>query len=446
MQTSSIQQLSPELISEIISYLDYPDLENAFSTCRIFYYARPFVLFPAIEERTAWLKCRENSVEIPRDELVSHNAFLRILNRTYMLTRPNQHVLDALVSYFAQELIAAWMVPMNIHGAEIRCNNSAYDAWLYHRRYPLLRCLAMILQYNGVGPRIAYIVQEWMNKKWSEIEHDPELQEFKNPNLSSNPSRADLVPHHKQVLQGFERLALYPIIYYGPQDAAAEDLRSHLNDVAWTHPGFDRLKLWLSITDLWNLDIRHMEIQTLLNPWRVFRRIASRPLLQLVLFKSAEFASFSLRILSYIRSIESTTPYPDLIRGSRYWYEEAHCGSVVWWTFYSLGFPGQYLSRYKQPFIDLIRGYIHLYGPVTLSDLVLNIVYFIHWRSLPVRIMVARTVMSELLIYGYEFLSDHAREAIIGLMRDETGKLVTRQVCVNHANEAEAPRGERRSR
>lgn len=440
-----MQSLSPEIIAEIISRLDYPDQENAYYTCRIFYYARPFVLFSAIEKQSSWLKTRENSSEIPRAELISHNVFLRILNRTFTAIRPTEHELNRLVSFFAQELISAWMVPMNVYGAELRYNKSVRDTRLYHQRYPLLQRLAMLLRWNGVGLRIALVINEWLDMKWSEIRDEVQVQEFINPDYDSPPTDSDLQPHQKQVLRGIEFLAIYPIIYYAPQDAAAEDIRSRLNDEAWTHPGFDRLKLWLSIPELWNMEIRHMEIKTFLNPWRVFRRINSRPFLQLVLFRSAEFGGFSLRLLSYIRSIELSTPYPDLIRGTRYWYEEGFCGSVLYWNFHLFSFAGQYISLFKKPFVDLIHGYIYLYGTSTLSDLILNIVFFVHRRTLPVRMIVARTVMSELLRYGYQYLSKEAEEAIIGLMRDETGRLVRRQVPVDYTQEMAVPRGERRS-
>jgi len=42
-----------------------------------------------------------------------------------------------------------------------------------------------------------------------------------------------------------------------------------------------------------------------------------------------------------------------------------------------------------------------------------------------VRMIVARTMMSELLVYGYEFLTDEAKDAIVDLMRDQHGRLVT---------------------
>ena len=41
------------------------------------------------------------------------------------------------------------------------------------------------------------------------------------------------------------------------------------------------------------------------------------------------------------------------------------------------------------------------------------------------RMIVARTMMSELLIYGYEYLTDEAKDAIVDLMRDQHGRLVT---------------------
>src|SRR5208282_897849 len=134
MQSPSIQRLSLEIIAEIISLLDFPDQENAYHTCRTFYYARPFVLFSAIESQSSWLSHSNHSTEIPRDELISHNAFLRILNRSFTVLRPGPHELDRLVSFFAQELISAWMVPMNVHGAELRINNSVHDTRIYHQR------------------------------------------------------------------------------------------------------------------------------------------------------------------------------------------------------------------------------------------------------------------------------------------------------------------------
>jgi hypothetical protein len=276
--------------------------------------------------------------------------------------------------------------------------------------------------------------------KWHEIRNEPRVQEFINPDYDAPPSDIELQRHQTQVLRGIEFLALYPIIYYSPQDAAAENICSPLNDKAWTHPGFDRLKLWLSIPELWNQEIRHMEIKTFLHPWRVFRRVNSRPFLQLVLFRSAEFSGFSLRILRYIRSIELSTPYPELIRGTRYWYEEGYCGSVLYWNFHLFRFAGQYIELFKKPFVDLIRGYIYLYGTDTLSDLIFNIVHFVRRRSLPMRTIVSRTVMSEVLIYGYQFLSHEAREAIVNLMKDENGEVAGGHVPVDYTQEETPPR------
>ena len=123
MNRPSIQDFSLEVIAEMIRCLDYPDQENTYHSCRTFYRARRFVLYSAIDTQSSWLKSRENSSEIPREELISHNAFLTILNQTYDVIRPCPHELDRLVKIFVQEMISAWMVPTNPHGAELRCNN-----------------------------------------------------------------------------------------------------------------------------------------------------------------------------------------------------------------------------------------------------------------------------------------------------------------------------------
>ena len=420
MQSSSIQHLSLEIIGEIISRLDYPDQENAYYSCRAFYHARRFVLFPAIKSQSSWLKRCQNSSEIPGGELVSHNAFLRILNRTFTVLRPESE-LNLLVSFFAQELISAWMIPTNERGAALRWNKSVHDTRLYHERYPLLQRLAMLLRWNGVGSRIALIVNEWLDIKWTEIKDETQVEELMNLDFDSPPSNVELQPHQTQILYGLEFLALHPITYFSPQDPAAEDLCSPLNDEAWAHPAFDRLKLWLSVPELWNLEIRHIELKRLLHPYRVVRRINRRPFLQLVLFQCAQFGGFSLRLLNFIRFIELSTPHLELIQGARYWYEEGYCASALWWNFYIFSCPGQYISLFKKPFVDLIRGYIQLFGTYTLSDLILNIVFIVHKNSFPMRRIIGNTVMSELSGYEYEFLSVEAKAAILRLMTDETG-------------------------
>jgi hypothetical protein len=425
MEVASIQSLSNEIIAEVISYLDYGDQANVCYACRKFFHFRPYVIFSAIEIQTNWLKETEGQLTIPRRELLSHNAFLRILIRTFTFTQPTPHALNFLVTYFAQEMISAWMVPSNDFGAERRHNDSLDDERIYHRRYPLLRRLATILRYNSVGARIAAIVEEWLDREWTEIENDETVQLFMDPDFNQRPSQVDLEPRHHRVLYGFQSLALYPIVYYGPQTAASLDIRSRLNDETWTHPGFDRLKLWLSIPELWNTEIHHMELKEFPNPYRQFRRIQHRPLIHLVLFRCAEFLGFGLRVMSYCCSVEASTPYFDVALGSRFWFEEGFTGSVLYWNFHNFSFAGQYIELFKRPLVDLIRGYIRLFGPISLSDVVLNMVYFVHRRTLPVRMIVARTMMSELLIYGYEYLTDEAKDAIVDLMRDQHGRLVT---------------------
>ena len=424
-EEAPIEGLSLEILAEIISYLDYNDQANVCYSCRKFFHFRPFVIFSAIETQTAWLKETEGLLVIPRGELLSHNAFLRILIRTFTFSQPSPHALNVLITYFAQEMISAWMVPNNDFGAELRHNNSLEDERIYHRRYPLLRRLATILRYNSVGVQIAAKVEEWLNLNWTEIENDEIVRSYMEPDFSQPAQQVDLEPQQERVLCGIQSLALFPIIYYGPQTAAAQDIRSRLNDEAWTHPGFDRLKLWLSIPEIWNTEIHHMELKIFPHPYHHFRRIASRPFIHLVLFRCAEYLGFGLRVMSYCCSVEASTPYFNVALGSRYWFEEGFTGSVIYWDFHHFSFPGQYIELFKRPFIDLIRGYIRLFGPLTLSDLVLNMVYFVHRRTLPVRMIAARTMMSELLIYGYEYLTDQAKDAIVDLMRDEHGRLVT---------------------
>jgi len=420
-----MQGLSLEIIAEIISYLDYGDQANVCYACRKFFHFRPYVIFSAIDIQTAWLKETEGQLTIPRNKLLSHNAFLRVLIRTFTFTQPSPHALNVLVTYFAQEMISAWMVPANDFGAERRHNGSLEDERIYHRRYPLLRRLATILRYNSMGARIAALVEQWLDSKWREIENEETVQIFMDPDFTKPASQVDLEPHQQRILCGMESLALYPIIYYGPQTVASLDIRSRLNDETWTHPGFDRLKLWLSIPEIWNTEIHHMELKIFPHPYRIFPRIQHRPFIHLVLFRCAEFLGFGLRIISYCCSVEASTPYFNVVQGSRFWYEEGFAGSVIYWNFHHFSFAGQYVELFKRPFVDLIRGYIHLFGPLTLSDLVLNMVYFVHRRTMPIRMIVARTMMSELLIYGYEYLTDAAKDAIVDLMRDEQGRLVT---------------------
>jgi len=129
--------------------------------------------------------------------------------------------------------------------------------------------------------------------------------------------------------------------------------------------------------------------------------------------------------MSYVCNVEASTPYFDIVLGSRYWFEEGFIGSVLYWNSHFCSFPGQDVSLFKKPFVDLIRGYIFLFGPSSLSDLILNMVYFVHRRTLPVKIIAARTMMSDLLTFGYQYLTDEAKDAIVDLRRDEHGRLVT---------------------
>jgi len=445
MESASMNSLSPELLAEISSYLDFVDLHRTFSTCRQWYYARPFILRITIKNRIQWLQGCERQQMIPRRELQSHNAFLKIINGTYTLARPTEEMLDLLVELYTQEMISAWFVPINEFGAEKLINDSHDDMRLYHRRYPHLLRLGMILRWNYAGQKIAQKIEKWLEMNWERIKGEEKVQRWVNPNYDLPPPEEDLGPHQTTILRGVEFLAIYPIIYYAPQDAAAEDPASRLNAESWTHPGFDRLKLWLSIPELWNLKIRHEEIKCLYNPYRVFCRIVARPLIHIVLYRAAEYVGFSFQLFTYLRSIELSTPTPELIRGTRYWYEEGYCGSVLHWNFHLFSFPGQYISLFKRPFVDLIRGYIRLYGPYNLSDFVLNLVYFMHRRSLPIRTVVARTVMSELLVYGYEFLSDAAIDAVVGLMRDESGTLITGYRVRDYPGEPQQPQGGKES-
>lgn len=421
-----MNHLSLEIIAEIVSYLDYTDQENVSVSSRAFFHARTFTLFRSIQNETEWLRRQQNSRRIPRQELLSHNAFLGLVNRAYAVTRPSPETASALAKLYANELIVAWMVPVNVHGAELRLNDSLEDTKLYHKRYPLLDRLGIVIRWVGAGKQVRNIIEKWLDTKWEEVKDEDEVQEYQDPDYDLPPSNTGLQPHQTQILRGLEFLALFPIIYYAPQDAAAEHPASHINADAWRHPGFHRLKLWLSIPELWNMEIRHLEIRELLQPqYRVYRQIATRPLLQIVLFRSAEFGGFAQQLLKYLRNVELSSPYIDHIRGTRYWYEEGFCASALYWNFYLLSFPGQYISLFQKPLVDIIRGYINLYGPETLSDLILNMVFFVSGKSLSLRNVIARTVMSELLIYGYDYLSTRAKDAVVGLMKDRQGRLVT---------------------
>ena len=418
MVRPSLNTISLEIILEITSHLDFVDLEVVFQVCRTWYRARSFVLRLTIKNQIEWLQGCEGREVIPRRELQSHDSFLRIINQTYTLEPPTEVMVDLLIDFYAAEMIVAWLAPMNEHGAETWINNSQEDWRLYHQRYPLLQRLGMILRWNYAGQKIAGIIEKWLEMKWERIKDEDKVRAWLNPNYEILPRIDDLEPHQTAILRGLEFLGVYPIIYYGPQDTAAEDPTSRLNAEAWTHRGFDRLKLWLSIPELWNTEIRHEELHTLYNPYRVFRRIVIRPLLHVILYRAAEYVGFSYQIFAYLRSIETSTPTPELIRGSRYWYEEVYTLSVLYWNFHLFSFPGQYICLFKKPFIYLIRMYMRLFGTQTLSDFILNLVYFIHRRTLPVRTVVSRTIMRELLIYGYQFLSDEAKDAVVGLIRD----------------------------
>jgi hypothetical protein len=420
-----MNHLSLEIIAEIVSYLDYTDQENVFVSSRAFFHARGFTLFRSIQSETQWLTRQQNLRRIPRQELLSHNALLRLLNRAYAVTRPSPETTSALAELYANELIVAWMVPVNVHGVEIRVNDSLEDTRLYHERYPLLERLGIVIRWTGAGKQVGEIIEKWLDSNWEEIKDDDEVQEFQDPDYDLPPSDTELQPQQTKVLRGLEFLALFPIIYYAPQDAAADHPASNVNADAWRHPGFHRLKLWLSIPELWNTEIRHLEIREFLRPqYRVYRQIATRPLLQVVLFRSAEVGGFAQQLLKYLRNVELSSPYIDHIRGTRYWYEEGFCASALYWNFYLLSFPGQYMSLFQKPLVDIIRGYINLYGPETLSDLIHNMVFFVSGKSLPLRNVIARTVMSELLIYGYDYLSTRAKDAVVGLMKDRQGRFV----------------------
>ena len=429
MENYPLRRLSLEVVSAILSYLEYQDLEKAFYSCRAFYLARPYVMTLAIQRERLWLINREGLNEIPREELIAHNSFLWILHRTFAVQQPDQLQLEFMSSYFAQEMISAYLAPTNAW-AESRCNNSLEDQRLYHQRYPLLRGLATILRRNAAGAMVARIVNEWLATRWREIKDEEEVRELMDP---QHPVNIRLRTHQIRLLCGIQSLALFPIAHFVPNDEAAEDLRSWLNDEAWADPVFDRLKLWLSITEIWNLSLYHVE-QKKLEPRSIFR-IRNRPFVQIVLHSSAESVAFSVRLFKYLRYIELTTSFADEILGSRYWYEEAFCAATIYWAFYKDRYAGSNPYYLKKHFIDLIHGHLLLFGGMTLSDLIRNIVFFMRdqdWSclgggrlDLQRRVFVGRMIYKELLVYGYDFLSEEARDALARLQKDETGQLLT---------------------
>jgi hypothetical protein len=54
-----------------------------------------------------------------------------------------------------------------------------------------------------------------------------------------------------------------------------------------------------------------------------------------------------------------------------------------------------------------------------------NLVYFVHDKQLPIRTIIARVVMSELLTFGYDYLTPEAKHAVVGLITDEQGRIIT---------------------
>ena len=178
-----------------------------------------------------------------------------------------------------------------------------------------------------------------------------------------------------------------------------------------------------------------MEVHKMQRPFRCYQQITRRPFLQIVLFTCCEFGGLALRLLSYIRSVELSSPYPEPVHCARYWYEEVFCGARLFWNFHQFKSCGLDMSIFKRPFVDLIRGYIYLFGPATLSDLMLNIVFILlqRTRPLPIRWFIGKAMLDELLAYGYQFLSDEAKEAVVGLMRDERGHLVTSQPPIDRS-------------
>jgi len=455
MQSVTLYTLPQEILFEIVSYLDFPDQENLHYSCGPFFRTRTLRL-PILDQQIKWLRATENERSIPVDELHAHHAFLRILNNIFTIEGPTGEILDRLVVFFVEELICSWMFPRTSYYGEGRINGSPRDTRIYHRRYPLLFRLAMLLRWNGVGPRIAACIGDWLESKWTEIENDAEIRQVHPIDFTQPPFMGSFSPRQEMVLYGVHSIALFPLIHLSPQSPASEyvftriNLRS-LNDEAWADPGYDRLKLWLTIPELWNLEIRHIGIKELFQPFRPYRLVDTLPLLQLVLDKASEFGGFPFRILNFVRWIEMTTPrqytaFPD----SRYWYEEGFVRARLFWNFKAFEFPGQYLHLLKRPFLDLIHGYMTLFGVEGLSDMILNMVHMVKRRSLRMRVLVARTVMSELLVYGYQFLTTEAIDAIVELTRDqETGQLYADRVRVDYTTEPHAhviPEKERSSR
>jgi hypothetical protein len=443
-QTTPLSSLSLELIDHILSYLDYVDLDVACMSVALFYRYRPFVVVPRIANETDWTHETEGSQEIPRQRLRAHNSFLRLVCRTFTIMKPTPRELDLLVSLFVQELRNLWVYPVGVGGNELFINDSVDDTIVYRRRYPHLLRLARILRWNWAGPVIAERIDAWFHEKWEEMKDEPLIQQWLSPNyeLPPPPRTVQLEPHQRQLLRGMEFMALRPINFYAPQGVEAEDLESSLNRRAWRRPGFDRLKVWLSIPELWGLEIRHEELVVVRGapPWRLYFKIEVRPFLTVVLFSTAEYLWFSLEIFRYLRRVERAAPCPGLVRTSAYWYEEAFLWSVLQHSIANLSLPGQYIVVFKKLFVALIRGYIELYGPMNISDLMNNLVYFVHDKQLPIRTIVARVVMSELLMYGYDFLTPQAKSAIVGLITDGEGRILRRESRIELPDPFRRPR------
>jgi len=407
-----------EVVDEIVSYLDFPDLGNLIYSSAQFYRCRRELMDRRIKEQTEYLRRRENSSKIPRQELISHNAFLSTLNQTYLLSRPDETTLKLLVSFFSQELIFAWMYPTAESGLEIRVNGLLEDTRIYRKRFPHLERLAWIIRWNGLGEQVATTINEWHKRNWNAIKDDENLRPFIRPDYDVDPLPPhpdDFTPEQEMTLRGLEFFTLAPIVYFEPQDAAAAELFNRFNAQAWAHPAFNRLKLWLSIPELWNIDIYHLEIKIVMQTRRVYRRIARRPFLHPILFKCGPFPGFSMQILLHMRSIETSRRGAEPIPGCRYWYEEIFVASALWDAFQMYAHAGQYISLFQQTFADIIRGYVFIFGRDTLSDLVLNIVFFVQDRPLPVRTIIARTMARELKKQGYKYVNDTARNALVGM-------------------------------
>ena len=431
-ESTSLTDFPGEIITEILSYLDFPDQERAFASSSVFYRARLSTVHSGIRRQTEWLKLRENTLQIPRRELWSHNAFLRIICQTFFSVQPTERQLGDLVTFFVQELIFAWMFPSSEPTyEEVLMNNSWYDYGIFHRRYPLLQKLALILRWNMAGPFIAAMLETWFEIQWLKIRDEEEVQEFRNVNYDQPPSRTDLLPHQGKILEGIEGLAFSPIVLFAPQDPAAIDFNWKVNDEQWAHPVFDRLKLYLSIPELWNLELRHMEGKSFENPYRYYRRIASRPFLALILYRVSETPAFALRVLMYLRYIELMTPDFDIPRDTRYWFEEGFVGATLYWSYYSFHWSGGYFELVHWAVVALIHYHMYLFGVGVLSDLLLNIVYFLRPKSLMVRTRVARIVMDELLEFGYDYCSDEARDAVVSLADDGQGNFGGGTVPIN---------------